>query len=108
VGGCSGAPGERLCSRGFPQDRKHAPPATSLATPDSNSGHSSASGAISPSGFIATDLGGGDIPPFIGFPVAAILYWIFTRNLNVAEETRIAEQQMHEIDPQGSIGLGTS
>jgi hypothetical protein len=40
--------------------------------------------------------------------VAAILYWIFSRNLNVAEETRIAEQQMHEIDPQGAIGLGSS
>jgi NCS1 nucleoside transporter family len=59
-------------------------------------------------GFVATDLGGGDISPFIGFPVAAILYWIFCRSLNVPEETRIAEQQMHEIDPQGAIGLGTS
>ena len=37
-----------------------------------------------------------------------IVYWIFTRSLNVAEETRIAEQQMHEIDPQGAIGLGSS
>jgi len=61
-------------------------------------------------GFVASSsaLGGADISPFIGFPVAAILYWIFTRNLNVAEETRIAEQQMHEIDPQGAIGLGSS
>jgi purine-cytosine permease-like protein len=59
-------------------------------------------------GFIASSsaLGGADISPFIGFPVAAILYWIFTRNLNVADETRVAEQQMHEIDPQGAIGLG--
>jgi hypothetical protein len=56
-------------------------------------------------GFVANDLGGGDISPFIGFPVAAILYWVFARSLNVPEETRIAEEQMHEIDPQGSIGL---
>jgi purine-cytosine permease-like protein len=52
-------------------------------------------------------LGGADISPFIGFPVAAILYWIFTRNLNVADEKRVAEQQMHEVDPQGAIGLGS-
>jgi nucleobase:cation symporter-1, NCS1 family len=59
-------------------------------------------------GFVAKDLGGADISPFIGFPVAAILYWIFCRNLDVVAEKRIAEEQMHEIDPQGSIGLGTS
>jgi hypothetical protein len=26
----------------------------------------------------------------------------------VPAETRIAEQQLHELDPVGSIGLGTS
>ena len=59
-------------------------------------------------GVVAHDLGGGDISPFIGFPVAAIVYWVFARSLDVPAETVIAEQQMHEIDPQGSIGLGTS
>ena len=59
-------------------------------------------------GFVANDLGGGDISPFIGFPVAAIVYWILCRNLDVQAETRIAEQQMHEVDPEGAIGLGTS
>jgi purine-cytosine permease-like protein len=59
-------------------------------------------------GFVATSLGGGDISPFIGFPVAAILYAIFARSLNVPEETRIAQEQMHEIDPAGSIGLATA
>jgi len=54
------------------------------------------------------ELGGGDISPFIGFPAAAIAYWIFARSLNVPEETRIAEQEIHEIDPEGSTGLGTS
>jgi nucleobase:cation symporter-1, NCS1 family len=56
-------------------------------------------------GFVAHDLGGGDISPFIGFPVSAILYWVFARSLNVPEETRIAQEQMHEVDPAGSIGL---
>ena len=59
-------------------------------------------------GFVARDLGGADISPFIGFPVAAILYWIFCRNLDVEAEKRIAEEQMHEVDPEGAIGLGTS
>jgi NCS1 nucleoside transporter family len=59
-------------------------------------------------GFVAKDLGGGDISPFIGFPVAAILYWVFCRNLDVQAEKRVAEQQMHEVDPEGAIGLGTS
>jgi nucleobase:cation symporter-1, NCS1 family len=59
-------------------------------------------------GFVAKDLGGADISPFIGFPVAAILYWIFCRNLDVEAEKRVAEEQMHEVDPEGAIGLGTS
>jgi nucleobase:cation symporter-1, NCS1 family len=48
---------------------------------------------------------GGDISPFIGFPVAAILYWIFCRDLDVEAEHRTAEQQIHEIDPAGDVGL---
>jgi NCS1 family nucleobase:cation symporter-1 len=59
-------------------------------------------------GVVAHDLGGGDISPFIGFPVAAITYWILARSINVPEETRIAEQEIHEIDPEGSIGLRAS
>jgi nucleobase:cation symporter-1, NCS1 family len=59
-------------------------------------------------GFVAKDLGGGDISPFIGFPAAAILYWVFCRNLDVQAEKRVAERQMHEVDPEGAIGLGAS
>jgi hypothetical protein len=36
------------------------------------------------------------------------LYWVFCRNLDVQAEKRVAEQQMHEVDPEGAIGLGTS
>lgn len=56
-------------------------------------------------GVVANNLGGADISPFIGFPVAAILYWIFCRNLDVQAEKRVAEEQIHEIDPEGDVGL---
>jgi len=56
-------------------------------------------------GVVANSLGGGDVSPFIGFPVAAILYWILCRDLDVETEHRIAEEQMHEIDPAGHVGL---
>jgi len=58
------------------------------------------------SGIVAEKLGGGDISPFIGFPVAAILYAILCRNLDVEAEHRVAEEQMHEIDPAGAVWLG--
>ena len=49
-------------------------------------------------GFASTAMGGVDISLFIGLPVGAILYWIFTRNLDVASERRLAEQQASEIE----------
>jgi purine-cytosine permease-like protein len=59
-------------------------------------------------GVVANQLGGGDISPFVGFPVAAILYAIFARSLDVQGEKRVAEEQIHEIDPEGAIGLGAA
>lgn len=44
-------------------------------------------------GPVAKSLSGGDISPFIGFPVAAILYYLFSRNLDVAAEFRVADEQ---------------
>lgn len=49
-------------------------------------------------GFIAKAMGGVDISLFIGLPVAAILYWLFTRNLDVAAEQRLAEAQAAELE----------
>ena len=49
-------------------------------------------------GFAATAMGGVDISLFIGLPIGAILYWVFTRNLDVAGEKRLAEQQAAEIE----------
>jgi NCS1 family nucleobase:cation symporter-1 len=41
-------------------------------------------------GFVAKDLGGADISIFIGLPVAAILYFVFTRSLDTAREREVA------------------
>ncbi|MBV9466296.1 MAG: hypothetical protein JO169_09275 [Solirubrobacterales bacterium] len=42
---------------------------------------------------VAKSLSGGDLSPFIGFPVAAILYLVLARDIDVAAETRIAVEQ---------------
>jgi purine-cytosine permease-like protein len=44
-------------------------------------------------GPVAKSLSGGDISPFIGFPVAAILYYLFSRDIDVAAEFRVADEQ---------------
>jgi NCS1 family nucleobase:cation symporter-1 len=49
-------------------------------------------------GFISKALGGVDISLFIGLPIAAGLYWLFTRNLDVAAEARLAEAQSAELE----------
>jgi purine-cytosine permease-like protein len=43
-------------------------------------------------GFVAKDLGGADISIFIGLPVAAILYYVFSRSLDVEHERAVAVQ----------------
>jgi NCS1 family nucleobase:cation symporter-1 len=45
---------------------------------------------------VAKSLSGGDLSPFIGFPVAAILYMVLARTIDVASEARIALEQ-HEL-----------
>ncbi|HWG63721.1 MAG TPA: cytosine permease [Streptosporangiaceae bacterium] len=47
----------------------------------------------------AKALGGADISFFIGLPVAGILYYVLTRSLDVAAETRVAEAEAAELDP---------
>jgi NCS1 family nucleobase:cation symporter-1 len=44
-------------------------------------------------GPVAKSLNGGDLSPFIGFPVAAVLYFLLSRNIDVAAEVAIADQQ---------------
>ena len=49
-------------------------------------------------GAAARALGGADISFFIGLPVAGILYYLFSRSLDVAAETRVAEAEAAELD----------
>ena len=49
-------------------------------------------------GFASKAMGGMDISLFIGLPIGAGLYWLFTRNIDVAAETRLAEQQKAAIE----------
>ena len=49
-------------------------------------------------GFVANAIGGGDISPFVGFPVAAGLYYLLTRNLDVEAESRLAARQLTELE----------
>jgi purine-cytosine permease-like protein len=49
-------------------------------------------------GAAAKALGGADISFFIGLPVAAILYYVFARSIDVAAETRVAQAEKNELE----------
>ncbi|GHG51306.1 transporter membrane subunit [Sinomonas cellulolyticus] len=49
-------------------------------------------------GPIAEALDGADLSLFIGLPVSAVLYWLLTRKVDVAEETRLAEAEYAGLD----------
>jgi nucleobase:cation symporter-1, NCS1 family len=49
-------------------------------------------------GFISSQLGGADISPFVGFPVAAGLYYLLSRNIDGVAEKRLADQQVVELE----------
>jgi NCS1 nucleoside transporter family len=49
-------------------------------------------------GFVAKKLDGADISLFIGLPVAAVLYYVFCRSIDVAAETRVAEEEQAELE----------
>jgi NCS1 nucleoside transporter family len=49
-------------------------------------------------GPIADKLDGGDIAPFIGFPVAALLYYFMARDIDVAAEAELARKQLAELN----------
>jgi purine-cytosine permease-like protein len=46
----------------------------------------------------AKALGGADISFFVGLPIAAILYYVFSRSIDVAAETRVAEAEAAELE----------
>ncbi len=49
-------------------------------------------------GPVAQAMSGADISLFIGLPVSAGLYWLLTRNIDVAAEIRLAEVQAGELE----------
>jgi NCS1 family nucleobase:cation symporter-1 len=49
-------------------------------------------------GFISKAMGGVDISLFIGLPVAAILYWLFTRGLDLKSEQALADSQAKALE----------
>jgi nucleobase:cation symporter-1, NCS1 family len=60
-------------------------------------------------GPVASAIGGGDLSPFIGFPVASVLYYLFSRNLDVEAESRLAARQIEELEQEARLDpLGSS
>jgi hypothetical protein len=44
-------------------------------------------------GFIAVAAQGVDYSMFVGLPLAGVLYWLFTRNLDLAKEDEMVEAE---------------
>jgi NCS1 family nucleobase:cation symporter-1 len=53
-------------------------------------------------GWVAHALNGGDISMFVGLPVAGILYYLLGKSIDVAAETRIAEEEDRELEDLAS------
>ena len=53
-------------------------------------------------GWIAHALSGADISLFVGLPVAGVLYWVFSRSIDVASEIRVAEAESAELEGAAS------
>ncbi|MCU1471491.1 MAG: allantoin permease [Glaciihabitans sp.] len=49
-------------------------------------------------GFISKAMGGVDISLFIGLPVSGVLYYVFTRGLDVKSEQALAESQAADLE----------
>ena len=60
-------------------------------------------------GPVAHSLDGGDISPFIGFPVAAIAYYLVSRNIDVAHEHKVAADQraLLEAEARAQVAVGS-
>lgn len=58
-------------------------------------------------GPVSKALGGADISFFIGLPVAAILYYVLSRSIDVAAETRLAEAEGAALETAGTTVQST-
>jgi nucleobase:cation symporter-1, NCS1 family len=61
-------------------------------------------------GPVAKSLSGGDISPFVGFPVAAVLYYLFSRDIDTGAEAKVAVDQnlLLEAEALAHEGIGES
>jgi NCS1 family nucleobase:cation symporter-1 len=50
------------------------------------------------SGWVANAAQGADFSLFVGLPVSGILYWVLSRNIDVAGETALAEQEAELLE----------
>ena len=53
-------------------------------------------------GWVADAADGADFSLFIGLPVSGVLYWVLCRNIDVAAEQRLAEQEADELEAGGN------
>lgn len=49
----------------------------------------------------ADALGGADISPFVGFPIAALLYYVLYRHVDLSPEWAIAAEEEADLDATG-------
>jgi nucleobase:cation symporter-1, NCS1 family len=49
-------------------------------------------------GFVAEALGGADLSLFIGLPVAGVLYYVLGKSIDVAAETRVAQEEAAALE----------
>ena len=53
-------------------------------------------------GWVANAAEGADFSLFIGLPVSGVLYWVLSRNIDVAAEQRLAEQEADELEAEAN------
>jgi NCS1 nucleoside transporter family len=59
------------------------------------------------SGWVANASDGADYSLFVGLPVAGILYWVLCRNIDVAAEAALAEEQADGLEREAMAHLRT-
>jgi NCS1 nucleoside transporter family len=52
------------------------------------------------SGWVANAANGADFSLFVGLPVAGVLYWVLSRNLDVDAEARLAAEEQEEVEEE--------
>lgn len=56
-------------------------------------------------GPVANALNGADLSVFVGLPVAAILYWVLSRDVDLAAERRVASEEADALERAAEAGM---